>query len=109
MIPTDLAACNTYIVTVPTPIDAHKRPDLTPLIRASETVGRVLKPGDMVIYESTVFPGATEEICVPVLERLSGLKLQQGFLRRLQPRTDQSRRQGAPAAVDLQGDLGLDA
>jgi len=78
--PEDLASCNTYIVAVPTPIDAHKRPDLTPLIRASETVGRVLKEGDVVIYESTVFPGATEEICVPVLERLSGLRLNEGFV-----------------------------
>jgi UDP-N-acetyl-D-galactosamine dehydrogenase len=69
-----IEACNTYIVTVPTPIDAHKRPDLTPLIRASETVGRVLKQGDIVIYESTVYPGATEEDCVPVLERVSGLR-----------------------------------
>lgn len=69
----DLASCNTYIITVPTPIDAYKRPDLTPLIKASETVGRVLKRGDTVIYESTVYPGATEEDCVPVLERVSGL------------------------------------
>lgn len=68
-----LADCNTYIVTVPTPIDAHKRPDLTPLIKASETVGGVLKRGDIVIYESTVYPGVTEEECVPVLERVSGL------------------------------------
>ncbi|RYE49963.1 MAG: nucleotide sugar dehydrogenase, partial [Hyphomicrobiales bacterium] len=68
-----------YIVTVPTPIDESKRPDLTPLIRASETLGRVLKRGDLVIYESTVYPGATEEDCVPVLERLSGLKLNQDF------------------------------
>lgn len=75
-----LAACNTYIVAVPTPIDAHKRPDLAPLIRASETVGRVLRQGDVVIYESTVFPGATEEVCVPVLERLSGLTLNEGFV-----------------------------
>ena len=72
--PADLAACNVYIVTVPTPIDAAKRPDLTPLIKASETVGRLLKPGDIVIYESTVYPGCTEEICVPILERLSGLR-----------------------------------
>ncbi|SFR06061.1 Vi polysaccharide biosynthesis UDP-N-acetylglucosamine C-6 dehydrogenase TviB [Poseidonocella sedimentorum] len=68
-----------YIVTVPTPIDAHKRPDLTPLIRASETVGKVLKKGDIVIYESTVYPGATEDDCVPVLERISGLALNQDF------------------------------
>ncbi|MBC9072313.1 Vi polysaccharide biosynthesis UDP-N-acetylglucosamine C-6 dehydrogenase TviB [Thauera sp. CAU 1555] len=76
---TELAACNVFIVTVPTPIDEHKRPDLTPLIKASETVGRVLKRGDVVIYESTVYPGATEEDCVPVLERLSGLKFNADF------------------------------
>lgn len=74
-----LADCNTYIVTVPTPIDAHKRPDLTPLIKASETVGGVLKRGDIVIYESTVYPGATEEDCVPVLERVSGLRFNVDF------------------------------
>lgn len=71
--PVDLSAATTFIVTVPTPIDAHKRPDLTPLLKASETVGRALKKGDIVIYESTVYPGATEEDCVPVLERVSGL------------------------------------
>lgn len=75
----DLRACNCYIVTVPTPIDEYKRPDLTPLIRASETVGKVLKKGDIVIYESTVYPGCTEEDCVPVLERVSGLKFNQDF------------------------------
>ena len=75
----DLRTCNCFIVTVPTPIDQHKRPDLTPLIKASETVGKVLKPGDIVIYESTVYPGCTEEDCVPVLEKFSGLKYQQGF------------------------------
>ena len=72
--------CNVFIVTVPTPIDAYKRPDLGPLLRASETVGKVLKPGDVVIYESTVYPGATEEDCVPVLERLSGLRLNTDFV-----------------------------
>ena len=72
--PADLADCNVYIVTVPTPIDAAKRPDLRPLIGASETVGRLLKPGDVVVYESTVYPGCTEEVCVPILERLSGLR-----------------------------------
>ena len=77
--PADLAAASIYIVTVPTPIDAHKRPDLTPLIKASETLGRVLKRGDIVIYESTVYPGATEEDCVPVLERLSGLTFNVDF------------------------------
>ncbi len=75
----DIAGCNTYIVTVPTPIDDFKRPDLTPLLKASETVGGVLKKGDIVIYESTVYPGATEEDCVPVLERLSGLKFNTDF------------------------------
>ena len=75
----DLAACNTYIVTVPTPIDEHKQPDLTPLVKASETIGKVLKKGDIVIYESTVYPGATEEDCVPVLEKFSGLKFNVDF------------------------------
>jgi len=69
-----IAECNVYIVTVPTPIDAHKTPDLTPLIKASQTVGSVLKSGDIVIYESTVYPGCTEEVCVPILEKTSGLK-----------------------------------
>jgi UDP-N-acetyl-D-galactosamine dehydrogenase len=77
--PADLAGCNLFIVTVPTPIDAHRRPDLTPLIKASETIGKVLKRGDIVVYESTVYPGATEEDCVPVLERLSGLKYNRDF------------------------------
>jgi UDP-N-acetyl-D-galactosamine dehydrogenase len=75
----DLRACNCFIVTVPTPIDDHKQPDLTPLIKASETVGKVLKVGDIVIYESTVYPGCTEEDCVPVLEKFSGLKYNQDF------------------------------
>ncbi len=74
-----LAACNVYIVTVPTPIDAANRPDLTPLIKASETVGSVLNRGDIVIYESTVYPGATEEDCIPVLEKFSGLKFNSDF------------------------------
>uniref|UniRef100_UPI0030EC03FF Vi polysaccharide biosynthesis UDP-N-acetylglucosamine C-6 dehydrogenase TviB n=1 Tax=Roseobacter sp. HKCCD7870 TaxID=3120343 RepID=UPI0030EC03FF len=75
----DLKAATIFIVTVPTPIDASKRPDLTPLIRASETVGAALKRGDIVIYESTVYPGATEEDCVPVLERVSGLTFNEDF------------------------------
>ena len=78
-IPEGLRQATVFIVTVPTPIDAHKRPDLTPLLRASETLGRVLKRGDIVIYESTVYPGATEEDCVPVLERISGLKYNEDF------------------------------
>jgi UDP-N-acetyl-D-galactosamine dehydrogenase len=75
----DIKDCNIYIVTVPTPIDKNKRPDLTPLIKASETVGKVLKKDDIVIYESTVYPGATEEDCVPVLEKFSNLKFNQDF------------------------------
>ncbi len=75
----DLRRCHVYVVTVPTPIDDYKRPDLTPLERASETVGKVLKRGDTVIYESTVYPGCTEEICVPILERESGLKFNVDF------------------------------
>jgi len=74
-----LAACNFFIVTVPTPIDVHKQPDLSPLIKASETIARVLKRGDVVVYESTVYPGATEEDCVPVLEKFSGLKFNLDF------------------------------
>lgn len=74
-----LRTCNYFIVTVPTPIDRFKRPDLTPLVKASETVGKVLKRGDIVIYESTVYPGATEEECVPVLEKFSGLKFNADF------------------------------
>ena len=77
--PEALRGCNVYIVTVPTPIDASNRPDLTPLLRASDTVGRVIRRGDHVIYESTVYPGATEEDCIPVVERLSGLKLNVDF------------------------------
>lgn len=77
--PEDLRACNIFIVTVPTPIDQHKRPDLTLLLSASETIGKVLKLGDIVIYESTVYPGATEEDCVPVLEKFSGLKFNRDF------------------------------
>ncbi|MCT7446764.1 Vi polysaccharide biosynthesis UDP-N-acetylglucosamine C-6 dehydrogenase TviB [Aliarcobacter skirrowii] len=75
----DIKDCNIYIVTVPTPIDKNKRPDLTPLIKASETVGKVLKKDDIVIYESTVYPGATEEDCVPVLEKFSGLTFNKDF------------------------------
>lgn len=77
--PNDIADCKVYIVTVPTPVDEFKRPDLTPLEKASETLGKILKIGDVVIYESTVYPGATEEVCVPILERLSGLKFNQDF------------------------------
>jgi len=75
----DLRDCNIYIVTVPTPIDKHKRPDLTPLIKSSKTIGELLNKNDIVIYESTVYPGATEEICVPILELHSGLKFNHDF------------------------------
>ena len=75
----DLSACNTFIVTVPTPIDHFKKPDLGPLLKASEMIGSVLKKGDVVIYESTVYPGCTEEDCVPVLEKRSGLKFNKDF------------------------------
>lgn len=75
----DIADCNYYIVTVPTPVDKNNRPDLTPLYKASETVGKVLKRGDIVIYESTVYPGVTEDECIPVLERVSGLKFNVDF------------------------------
>lgn len=75
----DLKDCNFFIVTVPTPIDEYKRPDLTPLVKASQSIGKVLKKNDIVVYESTVYPGATEEICIPVLEQVSGLKFNQDF------------------------------
>lgn len=75
----DLRDANVFIVTVPTPVDNHKRPDLTPLIRASESVGKVIKAGDIVIYESTVYPGATEEDCIPVIEKVSGLRFNVDF------------------------------
>jgi len=77
--PEDMASCNIYIVTVPTPVDKHNRPDLTPLYKASETVGKVLSKGDIVVYESTVYPGVTEDECVPVLEKVSGLKYNVDF------------------------------
>ncbi|MFH7809334.1 MULTISPECIES: Vi polysaccharide biosynthesis UDP-N-acetylglucosamine C-6 dehydrogenase TviB [unclassified Acinetobacter] len=75
----DLKSCNFYIVTVPTPIDEFKQPDLTPLIKASQSIGQVLSAGDIVVYESTVYPGATEEACIPVLEKVSGLTFNQDF------------------------------
>ncbi len=75
----DIKDCNYYVITVPTPVDKNNRPDLTPLYKSSETVGKVLKKGDIVIYESTVYPGVTEDECVPVLERMSGLKFNVDF------------------------------
>src|SRR5579863_6871717 len=76
---TDIVSCNCYIVTVPTPTDKHNNPDLGPVYKASETVGTVLKKGDIVIYESTVYPGVTEEECAPILEKISGLKFNVDF------------------------------
>ena len=75
----DLKSCNFFIVTVPTPIDQYKQPDLTPLVKASQSIGKVLKKGDIVVYESTVYPGATEEVCIPELEKVSGLIFNQDF------------------------------
>jgi UDP-N-acetyl-D-glucosamine/UDP-N-acetyl-D-galactosamine dehydrogenase len=75
----DLKPCRVFVVTVPTPIDEYKRPHLVPLERASETVARVIKKGDVVVYESTVYPGCTEEVCVPIIERVSGLKFNRDF------------------------------
>ncbi|MFK8075896.1 MAG: Vi polysaccharide biosynthesis UDP-N-acetylglucosamine C-6 dehydrogenase TviB [Granulosicoccus sp.] len=77
--PEDLADCKVFIVTVPTPINRHKQPDLTPLIKASETIGKVMKANSVVVYESTVYPGATEEVCIPILERESGMVFNQDF------------------------------
>jgi UDP-N-acetyl-D-galactosamine dehydrogenase len=75
----DIRTCNVYVVTVPTPIDSAKRPDLTPLIKASEALGKVIKAGDVVVYESTVYPGCTEEVCVPILEKVSGMRYNLDF------------------------------
>lgn len=83
--PEDLRSVNIFIVTVPTPVDEYKKPDLRPLISASTTVGKVLKKGDIVIYESTVYPGCTEEDCVPVLEQASGLKFNRDFFVAIRP------------------------
>ncbi|MGH6991546.1 MAG: nucleotide sugar dehydrogenase, partial [Stellaceae bacterium] len=77
--PADLRAANFYVVTVPTPLDGHKAPDLEPLRKASETVGSVIGAGDVVVFESTVYPGATEEVCVPIIERVSGLVCNRDF------------------------------
>ncbi len=93
----EIAGCNVYIVTVPTPINEHKQPDFTPLIKASESLGRILKPGDTVIYESTVYPGATEEICVPILARVSGLHYEATALSLLPP--GEGRGEGRPSPL----------
>jgi UDP-N-acetyl-D-glucosamine/UDP-N-acetyl-D-galactosamine dehydrogenase len=75
----EIRSCNVFIVTVPTPVDKNNRPDLTPLVKASESIGKVIKQGDIVIYESTVYPGCTEDDCVPVIEKVSGMKMNTGF------------------------------
>ena len=77
--PSDLESCNVYIITVPTPIDEHNQPDLTPLVKASQMLGTVIKKGDILVYESTVYPGATEEVCIPEVEKVSGLKFNVDF------------------------------
>lgn len=77
--PSDLESCNVYIITVPTPIDEHNQPDLTPLVKASQMLGSVVKKGDILVYESTVYPGATEEVCIPEVEKVSGLKFNVDF------------------------------
>ncbi len=77
--PSDLESCNVYIITVPTPIDEHNQPDLTPLVKASQMLGAVVKKGDILVYESTVYPGATEEVCIPEVEKASGLKFNIDF------------------------------
>ena len=80
--------CEVFIITVPTPIDNNKKPDLSLLAKASDSIGSILKKGDIVIYESTVYPGATEEVCVPILEKKSGLTFNKDFLLWLLTRTD---------------------
>ena len=103
----DLAGCNVFIVTVPTPIDVHKAPDLRPLESASRTLGGVMQPGSIVIYESTVYPGATEEVCIPIIEQVSGLTFNRDFFAGYSPERINPRRQGAPPADDQEGDIGL--
>ncbi len=107
--PEALRACNVFIVTVPTPIDAAKRPDLRPLIAASETIAAVLKPGDTVVYESTVYPGCTEEVCVPILEGASGLVFNVDFFAGYSPERINPGRQGTSRHRYPQGHLRLDA
>ena len=91
----DIVNCNIFIITVPTPIDEYKKPNLVPLITASQTVGKFLKKDDLAIYESTVYPGATEEVCIPILEQYSGLKFNKDFFCGVLPGKDQSRRQNS--------------
>ena len=105
----ELAQCNTFIVTVPTPVGKNNRPLLTPLKGASETVGHVLKKGDVVVYESTVYPGCTEEYCVPILESRSGLKFNRDFFAGYSPERINPGRQGTPAAIDQEDHVRIDA
>ncbi len=106
-----LTDCNVYVVTVPTPIDEYKNPDLRPLESASRTLGRVMRPGDIAIFESTVYPGCTEEVCVPIIEAVSGLAFNRDFFvgyspERINP--GDSGRQGTPRYHDPEGHLRLD-
>ena len=103
----EIKDCNFYIVTVPTPVDGTNRPVLTPLYKSSETVGGVLKKGDIVVYESTVYPGVTEEECVPVLERVSGLRFNEDFFCRIFTGKNKSGRQRTHGRENIEGDLGL--
>ena len=107
--PAALAAADFIVVAVPTPVDDAHQPDFSPLVGASEFVGRHMKRGATIVFESTVYPGATEEICIPVIERHSGMKWKQRLLRRVLARAHQSRRQGAHAHPDHQGGLGRHA
>ncbi len=105
----DIAKCNVYIVTVPTPIDAYKRPDMAALRAASKSIGHVIKRGDVVVYESTVYPGATEEVCLPIIEQTSGLRLNTDFFAGYSPERDQSGRQKSSIDEHHEGDVGVDA
>ena len=104
----DLGKCRVFIITVPTPIDRYNRPDLTPLERSSETVGKVLKKGDVVVYESTVYPGCTEEVCIPILERESGLKFNKDFFAGYSPERINPGDKEHRLPIDQEGDFGFD-
>ena len=104
----DIANCNVYIVTVPTPIDAYKRPDMAALRSASKSIGHVIKRGDVVIYESTVYPGATEEVCLPIIEQTSGLRLNTDFFAGYSPSASIRATKSSPHD-DHEGDVRIDA
>ena len=106
---TTLHDCNVYIVTVPTPIDVYKRPDMAALRSASKAIGEVIKRGDVVVYESTVYPGATEEVCLPIIEKISGLRLNTDFFAGYSPERINPGRQVASTDDDHEGHVRLDA